>query len=313
MPQKINFRQLDAFRAVMLTGTTTAAASLLNTTQPSISRLLTQLKDATGVKLFDLHKSRLRPTREGRQLFETVQRHFLGLERIEQSAALMRSIGSGTLRIGSTPALGLSVLPKAIKAFSKQYPAVHVNLQTVGGHALREGLLHGVYDVVLTTAPLNHPQLDDVRLHRASAVCIMHPDHDLSGLQTVHVRDLKQQTLLTLNADDETQLQLNAELQRHGVQAATMIETTYSATICRMAAEGCGVGIVNPYIAAVFARDLHVVPLLPVCPIDVCMAFPGQSAVSTHTEQFARILRDFFRDIPGRGGRTTTGRRLTEY
>jgi len=74
MSRPLNFRQIEAFRAVMQTGTTTAAAALLHTTQPSVSRLLSQIQHATGLKLFDIHKGRLRPTHEARQLFDTVQR-----------------------------------------------------------------------------------------------------------------------------------------------------------------------------------------------------------------------------------------------
>jgi DNA-binding transcriptional LysR family regulator len=297
----LNFRQLDAFRAVMITGTTTAAANLLHTTQPSISRLLAQLHDATGVKLFDIHKNRLRPTREGRQLFELVQAQFLGLERIEQGVAVMRKSGSGSLRIGCTPALGLSVVPKAVKAFTQSHPGVHISLQTVGGHALREGLLHGVYDLVLTMAPLNHPQLDDVTLHRTSAVCVMHPDHPLAGRSAIHVRDLQDQVLLILNADDVLYLQLLDAIARLRVEPVATIETTYSATICRMAAEAVGIGVVNPYVASAFARDLCIRPLSPRCAIEVCMAFGSQSAVSTITEHFAAMLRDQFRLIPRYG------------
>ncbi|REN20915.1 LysR family transcriptional regulator, partial [Mycobacterium tuberculosis] len=53
MSRPLNFRQIEAFRAVMQTGTTTAAAAMLHTTQPSVSRLLAQIQNATQLKLFD--------------------------------------------------------------------------------------------------------------------------------------------------------------------------------------------------------------------------------------------------------------------
>ena len=84
MPRPLNFREIEAFRAVMQTGTTTAAAAVLNTTQPSVSRLLSQVGMATGLKLFDHTKGRLVPTKEARELFDFVQRQFLGLDRVEQ-------------------------------------------------------------------------------------------------------------------------------------------------------------------------------------------------------------------------------------
>ena len=46
----------------MLTGTTIAAANMLNTTQPSISRSLAQMRAAIKLKLFELDRGRLRPT-----------------------------------------------------------------------------------------------------------------------------------------------------------------------------------------------------------------------------------------------------------
>ncbi|WP_062476240.1 LysR substrate-binding domain-containing protein [Variovorax boronicumulans] len=294
MSRPLNFRQIEAFRAVMQTGTTTAAAALLHTTQPSVSRLLSQIQHATGLKLFDIHKGRLRPTHEARQLFDTVQRHFLGLDRIEQSVAVLRKSGAGSLRVGCTPALGLGVMPQVIHAFSRLHPEVHVNLQTVGTHALREGLLYGLYDVALSTAAFHEPQLDAVSLHKASAVCVVHPGHALAHRDAIHVRDLKQQVLLTLNADDEIHQQFQRTLQQHRIECAATVETTYSVTICMMAAQGTGVGIVNPYVASVFARDLKILPLSPRCPVEVSMAFSPQSAPSAIAEEFTARLRDHF-------------------
>jgi DNA-binding transcriptional LysR family regulator len=56
MPRPLSFKEIEAFRAVMQTGTTTAAAQLLHTTQPSISRLLAQMQTSADLKLFDMHK-----------------------------------------------------------------------------------------------------------------------------------------------------------------------------------------------------------------------------------------------------------------
>jgi DNA-binding transcriptional LysR family regulator len=298
MSRLLNSHQIEAFRAVMLSGTTTAAAAMLHTTQPSISRLLAQAQAATQLKLFDIEKGRLRPTHEARQLFETVQRHFLGLERIEQDIAIMRRSGTGSLRIGCTPALGLGAMPKVVRAFSTRHPDVHINLQTIGAHHLREGLLHGVYDLVLTTTPISHPHLSAEILHRSSAVCVMHPDHALAGRKAIHVRDLRGQVLLNLNTSDEIHQQFQRTMEQHAVQASAAVETTYSVTICSLAAEGAGIGIVNPYVASVFTHALKVLPLTPRLPVEVCMAFASQSAPSLLTGEFAALLQDYFSQLP---------------
>lgn len=290
MPRPLNFREIEAFRAVMQTGTTTAAAAVLNTTQPSVSRLLAQVGIATGLKLFDHTKGRLLPTKEAKDLFDFVQRQFLGLDRVEQHVAHLRKTGSGSLRIGCTPALGLSVVPRVIGAFCRRHPDVHVDLQTTSAHQLREGLLHGNFDTVLTTAARPHPELDATVLHQAPMVCVMPRGHALAQRPRVHVRDLKGQFLLTLNADDESQVQVQRLLQAHAVDVSTRVEASYSFTICLMAAEGAGIGIVNPYVASVFARDLHVAPLAPRCNVQVLMAFPPHVSRSRTTEEFTALM-----------------------
>lgn len=299
MARPLNFRQIEAFQAVMQSGTTTAAAALLHTTQPSVSRLIAQAQSATGLKLFDNHKGRLRPTREAQALFDTVRQHFLGLDRIERSVATLRKSGAGTLRLACTPALALSLMPKAVHAFSQQHPDVHINLQTVGTHALREGLVHGQYDMGLTTSALEHDQIDIEVLHRAQVVCVMHPKHPLAGRKDLHVRDLRGQMLLTLNADDEIQQPFVRTLQEFKVEPAGTVETTYSGTICMMAAQGTGIGVVNPYVASVFAHELRILPLQPRFGVSVSMAFAPQAAPSAMADSFANLLRERLRDFAG--------------
>lgn len=58
----MNFKQVEAFRAVMLSGSMTAAAEALHTSQPNISRLIAQLERLNGFSLFERIGSRLVPT-----------------------------------------------------------------------------------------------------------------------------------------------------------------------------------------------------------------------------------------------------------
>lgn len=294
MSRPLNFRQIEAFRAVMLTGTTTGAAHMLRTTQPSVSRLLAQAQQACGVKLFDLERGRLRPTREAKDLFDTVKRHFAGLERIEDRVAAMRRSGMGVLRLACTPALGLGVMPDALESFLQRYPDVRINMQTVGSQYLREGLLHGTYDVVITTAELDDANLSLRRLHRSSAVCVMRPGHELAAQDAVDIGDLNARRLLVLNADDDVHQQLRGAMQARAVQPRGEVETTYSSTICALAAAGSGVGVVNAYIARVFASQLAIRPFTPRLPVQVSMACPAQIAPSDVTEAFVEILEQRF-------------------
>ena len=60
----INLRSLECFRAIIDSGSATAAARELNLTQPAVSRCLSTLEDWVGFELFIRSKGRLIPTDE---------------------------------------------------------------------------------------------------------------------------------------------------------------------------------------------------------------------------------------------------------
>jgi DNA-binding transcriptional LysR family regulator len=291
MSRPLNFKQIEAFRAVMLTGTTTSAARMLHTTQPSVSRLISQVQSATGIRLFDIKNGRLRPTAEAHELFDTVQRHFLGLESIETKVDALRRSGSGTLRIGCTPSLGLGVVPAAISEFALKHPDIRVNIQTLGSHYLRDGLLHGTFDLALSTVALDDRSFHEERVHQSGAVCVTNQNHVLAKKKEIHVQDLHGTLLLTLDSDDELAISLHNLMSQHGVEASGQIETTYASTICSMAARTNGVGIVNEYVADVFASQLNILTFHPRIPVDMYLVFPPQRAPSRLAEVFAGMVR----------------------
>ena len=61
----INLRQLEAFRAVIITGSITGAASYLHVSQPAVSRLIADLEHSIGFALFERRNRRLHVKPEG--------------------------------------------------------------------------------------------------------------------------------------------------------------------------------------------------------------------------------------------------------
>jgi DNA-binding transcriptional LysR family regulator len=294
---RLNFRQIEAFRAVMLTGTTIAAANMLNTTHPSISRSLAQMQAAAKLKLFELDRGRLRPTPEAIKLFEAVQCNFLGLETIEETVALLRRSGIGRLRVACTPVLGMSVMPDVIAKFKMRQPDVHITFRTVSSYEIREGLLHGLYDLGVTTNSLHlgGAQLQTKVVDQVAAMCVMSRSHRLAANSHVAPRHFQSETLLTLDREDDLSDEWRRALRQAKVTPSSVIETTYSATICRLAEAGAGIGVVNPYIAAVFAGGLRVVPLRPAIVVKVFVAYPRHVSMSALASALITQISDHFK------------------
>ncbi|WP_417583373.1 LysR substrate-binding domain-containing protein [Pelagibacterium sp.] len=292
MVRPLNFSQIQAFKAVIETGTTTSAASLLNTTQPSISRKLSDFQRATRLKLFEHHRGRLRPTREGQQLYESVRRHFEGLEKIETAVGVLRKSGAGVLRVGSTPTLASGLLPRVFNRFLDQFPGTFVGLQTLPTDQLAELLMQNLIDLAVTTGKVDPSKFESLVIATTSAVCIVPPDHPLAQQDWVSLEDLAKHRMILLNDSDDMVIRLREFLRGLGAQENTAIETNSSITICALVASGVGVGVVNPFIAHAMSQDMVIKELRPSIRVDVSLVHPLSLAPSLLGEAFTTLLID---------------------
>jgi len=297
--RELNFQQIEAFKAVMQQGTTTRAALMLNTTQPSVSRRIAELQRATEIKLFDLQHGRLRPTSEGKLLYKTIKQHFEGLEKIESVVAIMRRSGTRVLRIGCTPTLGVGLLPVAINQFLKQFPNTYINLQTLGTSQLADFLHQDLLDLALTTGTLNENDFQPTVISTGAAVCVLPLTHALKDAPQIDFGMLRGEHIISLSESDELTVQVKAQLLSHDVPDEFAVETTSSITVCALVSAGVGIGIVNPYVASTYASQLLIKRLCPSIEIPVQMAMPTHTAPSLLTRHFIEILTANMATAPG--------------
>jgi DNA-binding transcriptional LysR family regulator len=86
----MNLRQIEMFRAVMQTGSFTAAAEALHISQPGVSRAARHLEIQLGVPLFERSQGRIRPTDEALALNGEIERSYRGVQSIQQFARGLR-------------------------------------------------------------------------------------------------------------------------------------------------------------------------------------------------------------------------------
>ena len=91
----MNYRQLEAFRAVMETGTVTAASQLLSISQPSLSTHIANLEHELQLSLFHRRGGRLVPTAESHMLFAEVDHVVKGMARLRRLAMDIRTLHAG--------------------------------------------------------------------------------------------------------------------------------------------------------------------------------------------------------------------------
>src|SRR5437868_2942086 len=287
----LKHRHIEAFRAVMIRGTTTEAALLLHTSQPVISKLIARFQATSGIKLFELHKGRLVPTHEARVLFNAIERSYIGLEQIGQTIAELRGTHSGRIQLGCLPSMGMGTLPKIVKSFMDDHPGVEVAIETVASSLIRDGVASGRLDLGITSRKVDTAGTDAKPLARVNAVAVVSKDHPLAGKRAIHVEDLDGHAYLAAGRHDDMHATMLALFSKHGVNPKVVSETTYALTTCMMALHGAGIGVVSPFVVPALRRlGLVIRQFYPRVPVELVMLTPKDVPASRLTEAFIQTL-----------------------
>tara|TARA_B100000497_G_scaffold70513_1_gene79297 strand:+ start:1028 stop:1360 length:333 start_codon:yes stop_codon:yes gene_type:complete len=99
----ITFRQVDAFHAVMSSGSVNGASALLGLSQHVISRLISDLEKEVGFALFNRQGRVLDPTPEGWMLVAEVREAVTGLEHIKNAARVIATFEHTAVQLVAVP------------------------------------------------------------------------------------------------------------------------------------------------------------------------------------------------------------------
>lgn len=259
-------RQIEAFRAVMIAGSISAAAANLNITQPAVSRLIRDLETEIGFALFDRVRGRLVPRVQASQLFHEVERVFVGLDHISRVAQDINAATEGFIRLGTVSSLNkvcaATVVPEVLAA----HPQLSIIFDTESTERVLDLVSLRHYDFGLICSEYDPTSLDSVLLGRGNAVAVVATDHPLADQQSVNLEQLAGQRLILPGRTSPLRLSLDKEITAANLAINNPIEASL-ANGCTLAASGLGVAITDPLAArttSVRARILALEPAIEV-------------------------------------------------
>ncbi|MCW8281536.1 LysR family transcriptional regulator [Agrobacterium sp. InxBP2] len=292
-------RQLEVFRAVMLTGGMTSASETVRISQPAISRLIRDLEDELGFKLFERFGNRLRPTSEAVILYKEVSLHFHGIDRIGKVANDLRNSQLGSVRIACYTALAMSFMSEVIQTFVASRPDVSIYLHDDSSRTVLELVALHHFDLGIAFTTGDYPGLLIEPLPRFCAECILPISHPLSKKETIVPNDLNGETLISLGVNSLLRMQLDSVLAANEVACKRRIESTLALSVCDMVSRGLGVGLVDPFTESFYSnRSLCRRPFVPAVPYDFALALPGGKTPPRIVDEFCGVLREAVGKLP---------------
>lgn len=241
----MNLRQMEVFRAVVLTGGVGGAAQLLHVSQPAISKVLAQAERHLGFALFDRVKGRLVLTPEGQQLHAEVDTLWRGVERVREVSQGLAAPRSGTLRLAVSASLASHLVPRSLALLYDEFPALQARMEILIAPIMVGALLDHTADLGVALLPSEHPNLVTVQSYRCGFACVMRPDHALAARERIRPVDLRGERVIASPQDTPYG---QALLRAYGREAAHLrldLEVRSSTSACWQASAGAGVAVVD--------------------------------------------------------------------
>ena len=298
----MRLRHIEVFNAVMLTGSVSAAARMINVTQPAVSRTLQHAELQLGFPLFQRVGGRLKPTVEAQTLYPHVERLFAQLDEVQRLSVNLRAGRSqNELRVLTVLALSYEIMPRAMHLFRQKHPPVVVHHQALHSPQIVSALALQEADVGYVFSASPHPALTQEALGLRHVTCVV--PKGLLPARTVRsgrvgLTQLAKLPVVALDSQDPLGMLLASALRDTGAGLdVVMTVQTYHVALA-LAHHGVGVAMVDACTAA--SADLARVDVLrldPVIDVPVQALRPAARPNSQTVRFFTRCMQQALQHI----------------
>ncbi|XAH22370.1 LysR substrate-binding domain-containing protein [Xylophilus sp. GW821-FHT01B05] len=290
---RMSLRHIEAFRAVMVTGSMTEAARRMHTSQPQISRLIGQLEKIAQFTLFSRKGSRLTPTLDGSRFYREVEKTFVGLAGLESAAAGIRAFSAGRLSVAAMPRLAGGLLARVVAQFKTRYPEVMVSIQSGNAGAVHDWVSTGLCDLGLALLSEESSGVQVEPVLSMNCVAVLPQDHRLARLEQLGVEDFAGEPFISFSGGTALRDRIDALFSEADVRRLLVAEASLGASICAMVGAGLGISIVNPLAATeeVGGSGIVVRPFTQAVPVTAALLYPPYHSRSRLVDLFARYAR----------------------
>jgi DNA-binding transcriptional LysR family regulator len=244
----MDLRQLEILRAIVESGSFTAAGERLHVSQSAISRQVLLLEEEFNEPLFLRFGRRIQITPTGEKLLQLSHRVFADIRETTGDILDRKQKLTGTLRLVGGMTVCLYVFPTLLQEYREHHPDVDIKVITGGTPRLVRKLRSGAADLGLLTLPIDDPALVTLKAIEEELLVVMPRGHHLAQQPAIDAAALVKQPFILFETGSNTRRVIDQFFVRADIQPRIVAETENVEIIKSMVATGLGISIV-PYQA----------------------------------------------------------------
>jgi DNA-binding transcriptional LysR family regulator len=227
-------RLREAFLSVATHGSIGRAAEALNTSQPTLSRMIKRLEQRLRVPLFDRFASGVTLTVYGEALLPFASRIDTEAAHAVKEIDRLRSGAAGVLRLGSAPSVGTTFLPKVFERMIREKPGLKIEVTEGVAEALGPALLNRRIDVAISVDLGENEDLQQIDLViEDTGGVIVGVDHPICSREHVRLDDLLDFPWVLAPAGSDARAAFERTAKRLGARLPHVAIETWSVSMMR--------------------------------------------------------------------------------
>ena len=224
-------------------------------------------------------------------------------EQLEQTAAAIRGLDCGTVRIGTFTSVAVHWLPGMIKRFQSEYPKVELKLMNGDYPDVEQWLSEGSVDLGFIALPTRlKGRITALLEDRLLAVVPV--DHRLASLPRFPIKEVENEPFISLleTSDHDARRALEAA----GVKPNIRYTTKDDYAIIAMVEQGLGVSIMPELLLSGRSDNVRIMELTPPASRTIGLCLPDADRAGPATARFAQCVSDWVRERYSRIQNTTS-------
>ena len=269
----MKLKHIEVFNAIMLSGSVSAAARILNVTQPAVTQTLKHAEQQLGYALFVRDKGGMKPTPEARQLHLRAQKIFEQVDELRRLAQSLRPDHLAQFRIAIVPSLSTTCLSRALASFKARHPRSAVSIKILHSDEIARSVALRECDLGIAYGEIDAPPVDAevvgtghlVWVERREAGAKKRPDIADMPIAEIAARDF-----IGIDKDDLVGKALLGLLSESAVFAGTRLSAQTYQSALLLTLDGFGPCVIDSFTAG-FSRgeSLSVRSVSPRIPVTV--------------------------------------------
>lgn len=237
----MELRNLRAFVRVVDCGGFSAAAKGLNTTQPTISKAISQLEHDCGGPLLDRLGRSVRMTPAGETVYRRGVTMLVEHENLLGDLADLQGLKRGQLKLGIPPLGSGPLFAALIAEYHKRYPEIEIQLREEGSHRLKEAVLSGEIELGASLLPVGE-EFHCQEMCDDPIMVLLPASHPLASESTLKLAQLADIPFILFEAGFALNALLLGACQTRGFTPIEATRSSHSDFISALVASGLGIG-----------------------------------------------------------------------